>query len=766
MALAPAAPTCACRSTPTCRTTRRSCPPCSPTSSTVPTSRSAAATCRAAITENWPYRRRLLSRWGNRYAAGLLGLAVNDATAGYRAYRSDGARADRLRHGRRRRLRLPDRDDPPARARRRQASSSSRSRSAIGAPASRRCPAGSSARPPGWCSSCGTRTAAIAAGGGGSPADATPIDSATGAVRMMGVVGARHPARRHGRVLRVGRAAPAARARRPAGRGRRHRAPGRRCGGVLRGPAVRRALGDAVDAGPAAVPACGVPPGRLRRLRRGERRGVRHPRVGTRRSSSRCRSTRRSSTSPGPDPLFGDGSDIGHRIRAEVADELGLSCSVGVAPNKFLAKMASVEAKPRARPEGVEPGPGVFEVRPGQEVAYLHPLPVAAAVGGRAGHATSGSAGSGSTPSATSPPSRRSRCGRRSGPASAERLARPRRRPSTTGPSSPNGRSSRSATRRRSPPTSTTATRSAPRSSDWRRRRRPPAGERTGARTDHGEGSRRHRSAPSRGPRRCRRPLDTAAGLAAVATPLVEVGAASGGAYACSGSPRRSSRAGRATAARRPRRRGRRRGHRGARRAVAIDRVRGRFGSRLRSVRRARCRRRAADRAPRRAAVGYPTSAPSERRPRTGRRRTCENEAGGTSATNASGDASLGERAADPPPDRAAARDGTPRSRPAATASPGAVWSAWRSLVVAAVVRHRAAARRSASGCRSRRSSARSPCRWRSSARSRMIAREKVGALPLSAWLGASTAAAPATTPGLNDSRRNQRGLDDRGRRV
>lgn len=36
----------------------------------------------------WSWHRRALSRWGNRYAAGLLGLAVNDATAGYRAYRS------------------------------------------------------------------------------------------------------------------------------------------------------------------------------------------------------------------------------------------------------------------------------------------------------------------------------------------------------------------------------------------------------------------------------------------------------------------------------------------------------------------------------------------------------------------------------------------------------------------------------------------------------------------------------------------------------
>jgi glycosyltransferase involved in cell wall biosynthesis len=38
------------------------------------------------LTENWPRGRRWLSRWGNRYAAGVLGLAVNDVTAGYRAY--------------------------------------------------------------------------------------------------------------------------------------------------------------------------------------------------------------------------------------------------------------------------------------------------------------------------------------------------------------------------------------------------------------------------------------------------------------------------------------------------------------------------------------------------------------------------------------------------------------------------------------------------------------------------------------------------------
>jgi dolichol-phosphate mannosyltransferase len=41
------------------------------------------------ITLNWPRRRRQVSRWGNRYAAGVLGLAVNDVTAGYRAYRTE-----------------------------------------------------------------------------------------------------------------------------------------------------------------------------------------------------------------------------------------------------------------------------------------------------------------------------------------------------------------------------------------------------------------------------------------------------------------------------------------------------------------------------------------------------------------------------------------------------------------------------------------------------------------------------------------------------
>lgn len=37
----------------------------------------------------WPVHRRALSRWGNRYAAAMLRLPVADATAGFRAYRSE-----------------------------------------------------------------------------------------------------------------------------------------------------------------------------------------------------------------------------------------------------------------------------------------------------------------------------------------------------------------------------------------------------------------------------------------------------------------------------------------------------------------------------------------------------------------------------------------------------------------------------------------------------------------------------------------------------
>lgn len=80
----------------------------------------------------------------------------------------------------------------------------------------------------------------------------------------------------------------------------------------------------------------------------------------------------------GASRLFGDGVAIGHRLRADVLEQAGLRCSVGVAANKFLAKLASVAAKPSAGPDGVREGRGVVEVVPGRELEFLHPLPVEA----------------------------------------------------------------------------------------------------------------------------------------------------------------------------------------------------------------------------------------------------------------------------------------------------------------------------------------------------------------------------------------------------
>jgi DNA polymerase IV len=74
--------------------------------------------------------------------------------------------------------------------------------------------------------------------------------------------------------------------------------------------------------------------------------------------------------------LFGSGRAIAGAIRSAVGAELMLGCSVGVAPNKFLAKLASVEAKPVAHPDRIDPGPGVVVVGPGDVQAFLDRLPV------------------------------------------------------------------------------------------------------------------------------------------------------------------------------------------------------------------------------------------------------------------------------------------------------------------------------------------------------------------------------------------------------
>ena len=76
--------------------------------------------------------------------------------------------------------------------------------------------------------------------------------------------------------------------------------------------------------------------------------------------------------------LFGAAPGIAVRIRDQVRDELGLSCSVGVAATKFIAKLASEAAKPRANLAGTIPGPGVVVVAPGEELTFLHPQPVEA----------------------------------------------------------------------------------------------------------------------------------------------------------------------------------------------------------------------------------------------------------------------------------------------------------------------------------------------------------------------------------------------------
>ena len=44
--------------------------------------------------------------------------------------------------------------------------------------------------------------------------------------------------------------------------------------------------------------------------------------------------------------LFGDARTLGERLRADVRATCGLSCSVGIAPNRLLAKIGSEEAKP------------------------------------------------------------------------------------------------------------------------------------------------------------------------------------------------------------------------------------------------------------------------------------------------------------------------------------------------------------------------------------------------------------------------------------
>jgi DNA polymerase-4 len=68
----------------------------------------------------------------------------------------------------------------------------------------------------------------------------------------------------------------------------------------------------------------------------------------------------------GSQALFGDGAQIAARLKAEVRAATQLTVSVGVAANKFVAKVASDLKKPD----------GLVVVTPGGERAFLAPLPV------------------------------------------------------------------------------------------------------------------------------------------------------------------------------------------------------------------------------------------------------------------------------------------------------------------------------------------------------------------------------------------------------
>jgi DNA polymerase IV len=68
---------------------------------------------------------------------------------------------------------------------------------------------------------------------------------------------------------------------------------------------------------------------------------------------------------------------IGRAIRGQVHEELGITCSVGIASTKFVAKLASVRCKPD----------GLLVIPADRVLDFLHPLPVSAlwGVGERTG---------------------------------------------------------------------------------------------------------------------------------------------------------------------------------------------------------------------------------------------------------------------------------------------------------------------------------------------------------------------------------------------
>ena len=66
--------------------------------------------------------------------------------------------------------------------------------------------------------------------------------------------------------------------------------------------------------------------------------------------------------------LLGTGRQIATAIRAKVEKQEGITCSVGIAPSKFIAKLASGRCKPD----------GMLEIPADRILNFLHPLPVSA----------------------------------------------------------------------------------------------------------------------------------------------------------------------------------------------------------------------------------------------------------------------------------------------------------------------------------------------------------------------------------------------------
>jgi DNA polymerase-4 len=69
----------------------------------------------------------------------------------------------------------------------------------------------------------------------------------------------------------------------------------------------------------------------------------------------------------GTDRMYPVFVDVARRIKSNIRGETGLPCTIGLATNKLVAKVAAGEAKPD----------GLMEIAPGDEAAFMGALPIA-----------------------------------------------------------------------------------------------------------------------------------------------------------------------------------------------------------------------------------------------------------------------------------------------------------------------------------------------------------------------------------------------------